>query len=60
MLVFLAASELSAMLGRKLLYTSPDGVDYVFIGCHLVAMTTTITNPILYGWLNTNLKHLFR
>ena len=23
-------------------------------------MLSTITNPILYGWLNTNLKHLFR
>ena len=32
----------------------------VFFGVHAFAMLSTITNPILYGWLNTNLKHLFR
>jgi hypothetical protein len=32
----------------------------VFFAVHTFAMLSTITNPILYGWLNTNLKHLFR
>ena len=31
-----------------------------FSAVHLLAMTTVVSNPILYGWLNTNLKHLFR
>ena len=31
-----------------------------FFFVHTFAMLSTITNPILYGWLNTNLKHLFR
>ena len=31
-----------------------------FFCVHTWAMLSTITNPILYGWLNTNLKHLFR
>ena len=31
-----------------------------FFFVHAWAMLSTITNPILYGWLNTNLKHLFR
>lgn len=32
----------------------------VFFFIHTFAMLSAITNPILYGWLNTNLKHLFR
>ena len=32
----------------------------LFFLCHALGMSSTITNPILYGWLNTNLKHLFR
>ena len=32
----------------------------MFAGVHLTAMFMVCTNPILYGWLNTNLKHLFR
>ena len=31
-----------------------------FFVVHVIAMTSTITNPIMYGWLNANLKHLFR
>ncbi len=54
------ASEVVLMVGKQPLYVSNDGVDYVFMCCHTFAMTSTITNPILYGWLNTNLKHLFR
>jgi hypothetical protein len=40
--------------------TGGSGLDWPFLFCHTLAMTTTVTNPILYGWLNTNLKHLFR
>jgi hypothetical protein len=32
----------------------------LFFVVHAFAMLNTVTNPILYGWLNTNLKHLFR
>ena len=32
----------------------------VYFLAHSFAMLSTITNPIMYGWLNTNLKHLFR
>jgi hypothetical protein len=32
----------------------------LFFVVHSIAMLNTVTNPILYGWLNTNLKHLFR
>ena len=28
----------------------------VFGFCHAIAMSTACTNPILYGWLNTNLR----
>ena len=39
---------------------SPHNELLVFFFIHSFAMLSTITNPILYGWLNTNLKHLFR
>ena len=32
----------------------------LFFIVHSFAMLCTVTNPILYGWLNTNLKHFFR
>ena len=32
----------------------------LFFVVHSFAVSSVITNPILYGWLNTNLKHLFR
>ncbi|KAG8198311.1 hypothetical protein JTE90_021562 [Oedothorax gibbosus] len=27
-----------------------------FVICHIIAMTSTTTNPILYGWLNSNIR----
>ncbi|GIY53922.1 neuropeptide F receptor [Caerostris darwini] len=27
-----------------------------FVVCHIIAMTSTTTNPILYGWFNTNIR----
>ena len=34
---------------------------YTVIGsCHLIYMSTACTNPILYGWLNTNLRRELR
>lgn len=27
-----------------------------FVICHIVAMTSATTNPILYGWLNSNIR----
>ncbi|MCL4160416.1 UNVERIFIED_CONTAM: hypothetical protein GTU68_041232 [Idotea baltica] len=37
-------------------FKRPEYFYAVFGGCHVIAMSTSITNPILYGWLNTNLK----
>ena len=28
----------------------------VFGSCHIIAMSSACTNPVLYGWLNTNLR----
>ena len=38
----------------------PHTENLLYFAVHSFAMLSTITNPILYGWLNTNLKHLFR
>ncbi|XP_046382345.1 neuropeptide Y receptor type 2-like [Ischnura elegans] len=27
--------------------------------CHATAMTSAVSNPIVYGWLNTNIRHEF-
>ncbi|GFT47590.1 neuropeptide F receptor [Nephila pilipes] len=27
-----------------------------FVICHMIAMTSTTTNPILYGWFNSNIR----
>ncbi|GFR13763.1 neuropeptide F receptor [Trichonephila clavata] len=27
-----------------------------FVVCHIIAMTSTTTNPILYGWFNSNIR----
>lgn len=32
----------------------------IFFVVHAIAMSSSVTNPVLYGWLNSNLKHLFR
>ncbi|EEB10803.1 G-protein coupled receptor, putative [Pediculus humanus corporis] len=33
---------------------------YLFFAfCHIVAMSSAITNPLLYGWLNTNFRREF-
>ena len=30
----------------------------IFAGCHLLAMSTAVTNPVLYGFLNENFKQV--
>ncbi|XP_014291375.3 neuropeptide F receptor [Halyomorpha halys] len=32
----------------------------VFALCHVTAMSTAVTNPLMYGWLNTNFRREFR
>ncbi|KAL6955455.1 hypothetical protein U1Q18_050943 [Sarracenia purpurea var. burkii] len=27
--------------------------------CHVVAMSSAVSNPIVYGWLNSNIRHEF-
>ncbi|CAB0018798.1 unnamed protein product, partial [Nesidiocoris tenuis] len=34
--------------------TSPGVLYLTFALCHLTAMSTAVTNPLMYGWLNTN------
>ena len=31
----------------------------LFAGCHLAAMSSVITNPIMYGMLNGNFKQVY-
>ena len=31
----------------------------LFSGCHLAAMSSVITNPIMYGMLNGNFKQVY-
>jgi hypothetical protein len=32
----------------------------VFSGCHMIAMTSVILNPFMYGWLNGNFKQVLK
>ncbi|XP_015924839.2 neuropeptide Y receptor type 6-like [Parasteatoda tepidariorum] len=34
----------------------PKNLYLAFAICHMTAMTSSITNPILYGWLNSNIR----
>lgn len=52
--------DINKMFDNKLFVLSVETETNIFTIVHMFAMSTTITNPILYGWLNTNLKHLFR
>lgn len=38
------------------LLTSPRTLYLVFAVCHILAMSSACTNPLLYGWLNTNFR----
>lgn len=35
----------------------PKDLYLAFAICHMAAMSSAITNPILYGWLNSNIRH---
>lgn len=35
---------------------SPQRLYLIFAVCHMVAMSSATTNPIMYGWLNTNIR----
>ncbi|KAL0277603.1 UNVERIFIED_CONTAM: hypothetical protein PYX00_004836 [Menopon gallinae] len=40
-------------------YQNPKTIYVAFAVCHIFAMSTTITNPLLYGWLNPNFRREF-
>ena len=40
--------------------TSASTLYLAFALCHLAAMSTAVSNPLLYGWLNTNFRREFR
>ncbi|XP_054917335.2 neuropeptide F receptor-like [Dermacentor andersoni] len=35
---------------------SPQRLYLIFAVCHMIAMSSATTNPIMYGWLNTNIR----
>ena len=38
----------------------PVQMYYFILGvCHCVAFSSCVSNPVLYGWLNTNLRKEF-
>ncbi|CAL1275228.1 unnamed protein product [Larinioides sclopetarius] len=39
---------------------TPDHFYMAFVVCHLVAMSSSVTNPILYGWFNSNVRREIR
>ncbi|XP_023723743.2 neuropeptide F receptor [Cryptotermes secundus] len=39
--------------------TSPRGLYVALATCHVVAMTSAVSNPIVYGWLNSNIRREF-
>lgn len=54
MTMFQIASTLFPQMSQN-----PKTVYLVFAFCHMVAMSSSITNPLLYGWLNTNYRREF-
>ncbi|GFT12372.1 neuropeptide F receptor [Nephila pilipes] len=38
----------------------PEHFYMAFVVCHLVAMSSSVTNPILYGWFNSNVRREIR
>jgi len=42
---------------------SPEGhrmLLIIYASCHLLAMTSVCTNPVMYGFLNENFKQFFK
>ncbi|KAK6621926.1 hypothetical protein RUM44_001733 [Polyplax serrata] len=54
MTIFQIASTLLPEMNQN-----PKLVYILFAFCHILAMSSTITNPLLYGWLNTNFRREF-
>lgn len=38
---------------------SPRGLYVALAACHVIAMTSAVSNPIVYGWLNSNIRREF-
>ncbi|KAG8234357.1 hypothetical protein J437_LFUL012116 [Ladona fulva] len=64
--VLFAVSWLPLNVLSLLADASPDffgtSANHLYIAlaiCHATAMTSAISNPIVYGWLNTNIRHEF-
>ncbi|XP_067008058.2 neuropeptide F receptor [Anabrus simplex] len=41
------------------LFTSSHSLYMAIAVCHVIAMTSAVSNPIVYGWLNSNIRHEF-
>jgi len=46
----------TVVVDAKPLLVSTENLYIATAVFHLVAMTTAITNPIVYGWLNNNIR----
>ncbi|XP_034254356.1 neuropeptide F receptor-like [Thrips palmi] len=44
----------------QLLVTNPGQHRVMFACCHLLAMSSTLSNPLLYGWLNSHFRREIR
>ncbi|KAJ1525273.1 hypothetical protein ONE63_010097 [Megalurothrips usitatus] len=44
----------------QLLVTAPGQHRVMFACCHLLAMSSTLSNPLLYGWLNSHFRREIR
>ncbi|XP_071440849.1 neuropeptide Y receptor type 2-like [Hetaerina americana] len=51
--------SLLADASPDLFSTSANELYIALAVCHATAMTSAISNPIVYGWLNTNIRHEF-
>lgn len=47
---------LGVIVDAKPLLISTENVYIATAVCHLIAMSSAISNPIVYGWLNNNIR----
>ncbi|XP_063229124.1 neuropeptide F receptor-like [Bacillus rossius redtenbacheri] len=56
---WLPLSLYSLLVDGQFLTVSTDSLYVALAVCHLVAMSSALSNPIVYGWLNSNIRHEF-
>lgn len=44
--------------GQHIFFQNDQKTYFLMLGlCHAVAMSSSFTNPVMYGWCNTNLRY---